>query len=53
MKAKKKKSKYLGKYVNVLEFFDINLVFLSVNSGRITVASFISAIGVAGGLITS
>ena len=51
--SKKKESKYLGKYVNVLEFFDINLVFLSVNSGRITVASFISAIGVTGGLITS
>lgn len=36
-------SKYVGKYVNVIVFSDINLVILSVTCGSITTASFISA----------
>lgn len=36
-------STYVGKYVNVLVFCDINLVVLSVTGGSITTTSFISA----------
>ena len=34
-------SKYIDKYVNVLDFFYVNLVVLSVTSGSITNVSFI------------
>ena len=42
---KKKISKYIGKKVNFLEYFHMNLVFISVVSGSITIVSFTSAIG--------
>lgn len=52
-KGEKKISKYISKYVNCLELFDINLVFLSVTSGSITNASFKLGVGALVGLTIS
>lgn len=49
---KKKISKYIGKKVNFLEYFHMNLVFISVVSGSITIVSFTSAKGAPVWLIT-
>ena len=40
-------------YAHDLEFLDIKVVVLSVTSGSITIASFISTIGAPVGLLTS
>lgn len=49
---KKKISRYIGKNVNFLEYFHMNLVFISVVSGSITIVSFTWAIGAPVWLIT-
>ena len=41
IRERRKINKYIGKNVYFLEFFDINLVFLSVTSVSITIVSFI------------
>ena len=43
---RKKISTLIGKYVNVIDFFYIGLLFLSVTCPSITTASFMQAIGV-------
>lgn len=35
----KQESKHIGKYVSLLNFFNISLVFFSIASGSVTVAS--------------
>ena len=51
--VREKINKYIGKYVNILEFFNTNKLFQSISSGNITIASFISAIGTLVELITA
>lgn len=42
----KERSTLIGKYVNVIDFFYICLLFLSVTCPSITTTSFMQAIGV-------
>ena len=49
---KEKLIKYIKKYESFLNFFDVNVVFLSVRSAGITIESLISALGDLVGLIT-
>ena len=51
LKNNAKGTKEICRYINFLEFFYINLVVLSITSGCVIIALFISAIGAPVGLL--
>ena len=43
-------SKKLSKYISFLDYFDKSLIILSVTSGGVSIASFVTVIGISAGI---
>ena len=46
-------SKRLSKYIDSFDYFDKSLIFSSVTTGRISIASFATVIGVPLGMVSA